>query len=340
VPFSAIAGHRRLLTLISRAIAQDTLPPSLLLVGPAGVGKKRTAVAMAQAMNCRAPVSLLGTTPLEREACGECSACTRIGRGVHPDVILIEPGDSGSIKIEQIRSAIEASAYRPFEGRRRVVVIDEADAMMPSAQNALLKTLEEPPSASSFLLVSSMPDSLLDTVRSRCQRLRFAPLSPAEIADVLVRDHGYGDADARAAAADAGGSVGRALAAESIDLTDARDAAQRLLEQAARAADPVRRLDAARELTGKKGTPASEREQLAACLRLVASFLRDIGLIAVDGDRRALANADLEAPLSALARSFDAARSQRAFSAVDQALAALERNASPKIVADWLVLQL
>jgi DNA polymerase III subunit delta' len=211
---------------------------------------------------------------------------------------------------------------------------------MPLAQNALLKTLEEPPSASAFLLVSSMPDSLLDTVRSRCPRLRFAPLSPTEIAEVLVRDHGYGDADARAAAADAGGSVGRALAAESIDLTEARDSARRLLEQAARAADPVRRLDAARELTGKKGTPAGEREQLAACLRIVASFLRDIGLLAVEGDRRVLANADLEGPLSSLARSFDAARSQRAFSAVDQALLALERNASPKIVADWLVLQL
>jgi DNA polymerase III subunit delta' len=340
VPFGSLVGHRRLLELVSRAIALDTLPPSLLLAGPAGVGKRRTAVAMAQAVNCLSPNSSFGTIRLEREACGACAACTRIARGVHPDVIVLEPGDSGSIKVEAVRDVIAAAAYRPFEGRRRVVIIDEADALVPPAQNALLKTLEEPPSASSFLLVSSMADSLLPTVRSRCPRLRFGRLSPAEVAQVLIRDHDYTDAEAHAAAADADGSVGQALSAASMDLTDARESAQRLLEQAARNTDPVRRLDAARELTGKKGTPAGEREQLAACLRVVGSFLRDMGLLAVNGDRRVLANADLEAPLTALSRSFDAARSQRAYVAVDQALAALERNASPKIVADWLVLQL
>src|SRR6185436_2420412 len=113
---------------------------------------------------------------------------------------------------------IDRAGYRPFEGRRRVVIVDEADAMVAQAQNALLKTLEEPPSASIFLLVSSMPDALLPTVRSRCPKLRFGTLSPTEVAQVLVRDHGYAEADARAAAVDAAGSVGRALSAESADL--------------------------------------------------------------------------------------------------------------------------
>ena len=82
----------------------------------------------------------------------------------------------GSIKIEQVRDVIDRADYRPFEGRRRVVIIDEADALMDAAQNALLKTLEEPPSASMFVLVSSIPDALLPTVRSRCSRLRFAAI--------------------------------------------------------------------------------------------------------------------------------------------------------------------
>ena len=336
MPFHSIIGHRRLVSLLSRAVARDTLPPSLLLAGPAGVGKRRTAFAVAEAVNCLAPA--MGA--LEHDACGECASCKRIARGVHPDVIVIEPGDTGSIKIEQVRDVIDRAGYRPFEGRRRVVIVDEADALMPAAQNALLKTLEEPPSASIFILVSSIPDALLATVRSRCPRLRFGPLAASEVADALIRDHGYPEADARAAAVDADGSIGRALAAESADLAEARDSAQRLLEQAARVIDPSRRLEGVKDLTGKKSTPAGEREQLAACLRAMASLLRDISILATQADTGALANTDLQPQLARLAGPFDTERSMRAYGAVDQALGALQRNASPKIVADWLVLQL
>jgi DNA polymerase-3 subunit delta' len=337
VSFSSIIGHRRVVSLLSRAVARDTLPPALLLAGSAGIGKRRIALAVAAAVNCLQPRQM---AELERDACDECASCRRIARGVHPDVILIEPGDTGTIKIEQVRDVIDRAGYRPFEGRRRVVVIDEADAMMPAAQNALLKTLEEPPSASIFLLVSSLPDALLPTVRSRCPRLRLATLLPAEVADVLVRDHEYAAADARAAAADADGSVGRALASEAADSTEARAAAQRILEQAARTSDPSRLMDAVKDVVGKKGSSAGEREQLAACLRATSSLLRDLGLLAVDADITTLANVDLHAQLKALSRSYDGDRATRAYSAVDQALAALERNASPKVVVDWVVLQI
>jgi DNA polymerase-3 subunit delta' len=348
VPLHTVIGHRRLLALLSRAIARDTLPPALLFAGPAGVGKRRTAVALAKALNCLQPRCLPeglsgvphATAELERDACGECAACRRIARGVHPDVIVIEPGDSGTIKIEQVRDVIDRAGYRPFEGRRRVVLIDEADALVPQAQNALLKTLEEPPSASLFLLVSSMPDSLLPTVQSRCPRLRFGALSANEVAHALMRDHEYGETDARAAAADADGSIGRALAAQSVDLIEARDAARHLLDHAARISDPARRLDAARELTAGPSRGVSERDQMAACLRAMASLLRDLGILATRADRAVLANADLTLQLEPLARVYTGERSMRAYTAVDEALGALERNASPKVVADWLVLQL
>jgi DNA polymerase III subunit delta' len=335
--FSSVFGHRRLLSLLSRAIARGTLPPALLLAGPSGVGKRRVALAIARAVNCLEPSA---TSEFERDACGKCAACRRIERGVHPDVIVIEPGDTGSIKIDSIRDVVDRAGYRPFEGRRRVVIIDEADALVPAAQNALLKTLEEMPSASVFVLVSSIPDALLPTVRSRCPRLRFGPLSAAEVAQALVRDHRYSDSDARAAAADADGSVGRALSADSADLTEARDDARRLLEQTARTDDPARRLEAVKDLSGTKGTSASDRDQMAACLRALASLLRDLGIIATHADRGTLANGDLESYLEKLTGTFDPKRSLRAYAAVDEALAALERNASPKVVADWLVLQL
>jgi len=337
MPFSTIIGHRRIVALLTRAIAHDRLPPSLLLAGPAGIGKHCAAMAVAEAVNCLQPRQ---TPELECDACGECTSCRRIARGVHPDVILIEPGDTGSIKIEQVRDVIDRAGYRPFEGRRRVVVIDEADAMAGPAQNALLKTLEEPPSASVFILVSSMPDALLPTVLSRCPKLRFGPLSAAEVANALVRDHEYGESDARAAAVDAGGSIGRALEAEAANLAEARDAAQRILEQVARTSDPSRLIESVQNIVSKKGSSGSERDQLAACLRVTASMLRDLGLLAEHADTAVLANSDLQPSLQALSRSYDADRSTRAYSAVDHALAALERNASPKVVVDWLVLQL
>jgi DNA polymerase-3 subunit delta' len=337
VPFRTIVGHRRLLSLLSGAVARDTLPPALLLAGPAGIGKRRSAVALAETVNCLKPET---TGEFARDSCGECPACRRIQRGVHPDVILIEPGDMGSIKIEQVRDVIDRAEFRPFEGRRRVVIINDADGLMPAAQNALLKTLEEPPSASIFLLVSSIPDALLPTVRSRCPKLRFAPLSASEVVDVLTRDHQYGEQDARAVAVDAEGSVGRALEAESADLVDAREGARHLLDHTSRGSDPARRLNAARDVTSKKGTSVGERDQLAACLRALASLLRDVSILAAGGDRRLIGNTDLESQLTAFAKSFDSGRSAKAYAAVDEALAALERNASPKIVADWLVLQL
>ena len=337
MPFRDVVGHARLVSLLSRAVARDTLPPSLILAGPAGVGKRRVAAAVAAALNCLDP----RTGDLERDACGTCASCRRIERGVHPDVVTIEPGDSGSIKIEPIREVIDRAGFRPFEGRRRVVIIDEADAMVPQAQNALLKTLEEPPSASVFLLVSSMPDVLLPTVRSRCPLLRFAALPVADVATVLARDHKFAAADARAAADAADGSVGGALAASSTDVVEARQTAARLLGQVARGADPSRRIDAAKMLTpAKPSPPGVEREQLAVCLRAMSSLLRDLSIIGSGIDTGALANADLADDLDTLARSYDARRSVRAYSAVDQALAALERNASPKVVADWLALEL
>jgi DNA polymerase-3 subunit delta' len=354
VPFRTIAGHSRLLSLLARAIARDSMPPAVLMAGPAGVGKRLTAVAVAQAINCLQPVVAPGPLRMEsaaprdpahagefeRDACGECASCRRIARGTHPDVVTVEPGESGSIKIEQLRDVIDRSQFRPFEGRRRVVIIDEADAAAGPAQSALLKTLEEPPSASVFILVSSIPDALLPTVLSRCPRLRFGPLTPGDVARVLMRDHGYSEHDARAAAADADGSVGRALQSRSDDLIEAREDAQRILQASARDTDPVKRINVARDLMEGKRTLAEERIRLAVRLRSLGSLLRDVGIIASRADRAMLANADLEGRLETLSSSFDADRSQRAYAAVDRALAALDRNASPKVVADWLLLEL
>jgi len=315
MPFRDITGHRRIVALLARSIARDSLPPSLIFSGPAGVGKRTTAIALAQALNCLKPSvrpSGLspqpigpGPEPLEIDACGTCAACTRIARGVHPDVLIVEPGDSGSIKIEQVRDAVDRSAYRPFEGRRRIVIIDEADALVAAAQNALLKTLEEPPSLSIFVLITARPDVLLTTVRSRCIRLWFAE-----------------------------GAV------EQTDV-EAREAAVRVLTYVASNPEPRRKIEAAKELLANTGSGgASDRSQLALHLRAMASLLRDVELLGVRANVADLANSDLKPALERLAPTFHGPRGIHAYTAVDEALAALDRNAGVKTVADWLVLEL
>jgi DNA polymerase-3 subunit delta' len=335
MPFRHLAGHRVLLDLVARAAARGSLPPSLIFAGPDGVGKRLAALSLAQLFNCTS-VSGEADGELAPDACGNCSACRRIARGVHADVLVVEPGDTGSIKVDQVRAAIERTAYRPFEGRRRVVIVDDADAMEAPPQNALLKTLEEPPAASTFVLVTSRPDVLLPTVRSRCQRIRFGPISPAEMAPVLMRDHGFEEREAHAAATAAEGSIGRALEGDSEAYVGARDAAEAMLKMAAQAATPAQRLAAARALGGDK----VDRDELGRRLRLVASMLRDIGVLVSHADERSLANGDLKPVLVRLLPAFDADRALDAFAAVDRALQALDRNASPKIVADWVAFQL
>ena len=327
MPFRDIAGHRHLFELVAGAAARASLPPSLIFAGPEGVGKRMAAVALAQFLNCLQPV--------DGDACGTCASCGRIARGIHSDVLIIEPGDTGAIKVDQVRDAIERTGYRPFEGRRRVVVIDEADAMLGEAQNALLKTLEEPPASSMFVLVTARPDMLLATVRSRCQQLRFGRLGAEEIADVLASAHGYSPAEARAAASVADGSIGQALAGAAAEFVEAREAAAELLQRVAGSGDPRRRLDGAKVLAG-----AGDRDELRRRLRALASMLRDLSVIGARAGDHHLANADKAADLRRLSGSFDPGRITTAFAAVDRAIEAVDRNASPKIVADWLAFQL
>jgi DNA polymerase-3 subunit delta' len=326
VPFRDIKGHRQVLGLLSSAVERRAVPQSLLFSGPDGVGKRLVAVALAQAVNCTEP----------GRPCGKCNSCRKIARGVHPDVLLIEPGDTGSIKVEEVRDAIGRSAYRPFEGQRRVTIIDDADALVPNAQDALLKTLEEPPSGSMFVLVTSRPDALLPTIASRCYRLRFGRLAEADVAAILRAHHGWSEPEALAVAALADGSVGAALEVRTEEAADARESAVELLRGVAPAkVRPVDRLEQAKALAG-----GAERDELARRLRAAASMLRDIRVLAAQASPQLLANADLRDELAALVGSYNAERGLEAFSAVDAALEALGRNVGPKVVADWIALEL
>jgi DNA polymerase-3 subunit delta' len=326
MPFRDIVGHRHLTSLLARAVSRGTVPPTLLLAGPAGVGKWRVARAVAEALNCLAPV--------EGDACGTCRACDRIGRDMHVDVLRLVADDTGKIKVDEVREVLLRCDYRPFEGQRRVVLIRDADALVEQAQNALLKSLEEPPPATVFVMTSAAPDALLRTVRSRTMRLTFGRLPVDDIVRILVRDHAMAEGDARRVAMLADGSLGAALALGSSALAGMRDAATLLL-RAASAADLGARLAIAKAVVGEK-KPERTRQEMQALLHMASSIVRDVSLLHAGADRRLLANGDMGDTLDRLARALAPAAARQAFATLDRGLTALERNAGPKLVTEWI----
>jgi DNA polymerase-3 subunit delta' len=337
VRFADILGHGRVVQLLSRAVARGSVPPTLLFVGPAGIGKWRAARALAAATNCLTPITTADPIP-SADACGACRSCDRIGRGVHVDVLALEPDDKAAIKVDAVREVIGRIGFRPFEGRHRFVLIREADALVASAQNALLKSLEEPPPATSFVLTTSVPGALLGTVRSRCMRLSFGRLTVADVAAVLAAE-GLDDVDARAAAALADGSVEQALSLGVADLAVIRETALLLLQQTARRGSAAAALQAA-ALVAAPGRKERPRGDIRLILRATAALLRDIEALNSGADARVLANQSDAAALARLQPAFTGDRARDAFQAVDRALYALQRNAGAKVVADWLALQI
>jgi DNA polymerase-3 subunit delta' len=170
VRLTELRGQDRAIARLRAAIAADRVHHAYLFTGPAGSGKRTTALALASALNCE-------TAP--GEGCETCDPCLKIAAGIHPDVVVLErEGAAQIVPIESIRNNVIARVgLPPHEARVRVFVIEEAStiALQPAAANSLLKTLEEPPARTMFVLGTVAPDQLLPTIRSRCQRITFAP---------------------------------------------------------------------------------------------------------------------------------------------------------------------
>lgn len=171
----ALIGHRDRMEPLLTAHEKGRLASALLFAGPAGVGKKFAARGLAQVLVCE--------RGNPRAACGECGPCVRIEKGQSEDLLEIAP-EGSQIKVEQIRDVIKFISLQKL-GRARVVIIDEAHLMGPQAANALLKSLEEPPPGTYFILVTASAGAMLATIRSRTQLVRFSPLEKEELAKIL-----------------------------------------------------------------------------------------------------------------------------------------------------------
>ena len=331
---SAIEGQDGALRVLQLALAGDRLGQAYLFVGPSGVGKQLTALSLARAALCEQPPQSAGRP----DACERCESCRRIREGVHPDVRVFAPRDEGkrNLQVEYVRSEIlPYTKFAPFEAKRAFVIFPEADVSFPvehpEAANALLKTLEEPRSHVHFVLTSERPERLLSTIRSRCQRLRFARLPAASIERILAAG-GVDEATRKTAAGLAGGRADRALV-----LADSERAKQ-LLDTALRI-DALIHARGAGELLDVADGLAKATDR-ALVLETLRTFYRDVALHGLGMPAGALAFAHEQARIAQTAERVSpaaAAERVRALSELDEQLG---RNANPELALDGLLFAL
>lgn len=303
--FEALIGNQPVKLFISKLLQNGRFPNAMLFAGPEGVGKKAFALETAKAFVCAAG------------GCAECAACRRSSRlnfpnpekrdefkevifTDHPDVGMILPYNR-NILVDAVRGLEAQAHFRPYEARARVFIIENADKMNDAASNALLKTLEEPAPTSYLILVSSRPDSLLQTIRSRCQMIRFAPVVAREIEEHLTRTGQFTTDDAALAARLSGGSVAKALATDIEKMRAAREAMLGVIENA------VHKRVAAVLETSERMNDAKNKDDFEDNLAILESVIRDVWLLNNGTASDLLTNADLVGRLQELSSHADSA---------------------------------
>ncbi len=296
--FARLIGNERNKQILQRLLGNGRVSATLIFAGPDGVGKRQFALTFAKAANCQKAVGNSFAT----DSCDVCLTCRRIDEGTYGDVTTIQP-DGQFIKIAQTRALAEEVYYRPREGRQRFFIIDEAERLRDEAANSLLKTLEEPPPTSTLILLTSRPNSLLQTIRSRSQRLNFVPLTTAEMESFLTENYPRPAADTALLARVTEGRIGQATAFDLSVYRQERRTLIELLELLASGKDRVRLLKAA-EYIGKK-----ERDEFEKELDLMMSLLRDVFLLASGSSQNEIVNVDVADKLEQLAGKIGLARS-------------------------------
>lgn len=321
--FADILGQEAAVDTLRRALESGKVHHAYRFEGPDGVGKEKAAFALAQCLQCSQPDGVL--------ACGACSACRRVVTlseeppqvPKHPDVVLLERGlypaavlgtdsaETNSINLPQIRKLVLSRiGYPPHEGRALVIIVRGADELNGNAANALLKTLEEPPEKTHFILLTSRPHRLLDTIRSRTLAVRFAPLADDVLASILDRHNA-----SREVIALAGGSASLALALADEQGLAAKQAFVAAMSQGIEAPDLAQALS---HLDVKGNDRIELRDQLGWYAQCVAMATR--GLVATDPNQ--------------------AERDARRYSLVLSTMTELERNANPQLAMEALMTRL
>lgn len=320
--FDQFIGHRRQVEILRQALASGRLHHAYLFVGPEGIGKRTLAIALAQAVHC---------TDSAADFCGSCVNCTRIADGNHPDVRVIEPlAGKKEISIQQVREFERELNYRSFTGKRKIIIVDPATLMNLASQNALLKTLEEPPQESLIILIAASAGGLLPTLRSRCLRISFAPLTRSEVTQFLRTKQGMTGEEVEFLAAMSMGSIGTAIGLDQEAFVEKRRIWVGIVG-ALKAGDYQAAMAAAEALAGN-------REDALKFLAWAQSWYRDLLVYGVTGEGRELVNLDMCEQIAHQSAPAQSEQRIAALSASGRAAAAIQRNLNRRMVLEKYLL--
>ncbi|MBI1766409.1 MAG: DNA polymerase III subunit delta' [Acidobacteria bacterium] len=329
--FAKLIGNERNKAVLQRLLLGGRIGATLIFAGPDGIGKRQFALAMAKALNCHQPV--IDAAQGRYDSCDTCPVCQRINAGVYGDVTTIKP-DGQFIKIVQTRQIAHEVQYRPREGKQRFFLIDDADRLRDEAANSLLKTLEEPPPTSTLILLTAKPHALLQTIRSRAQRINFAPLTTAEMEEYLTANFRRPKPDTLLLARLTEGRIGQATAFDLGVYRQERNVLINLLELLATGENRFRLMKAA-EYLGKK-----EREEFERELDLLNRLLRDLFLLAAGSARDTIVNIDVADKLEPLAAATGIPKLTNWAEQFNELRARLRFNVNRQLATEALLLNL
>ena len=318
--FSEIIGHSRQIATLRHALAKGRLHHAYLFAGPEGVGKRTLALALAKAIHCAEGGA---------DFCSRCANCARIQDGNHPDLRIMEPqAGKKEISIQQIRDIEKQLNYRSFSGGKKIIILDPATLMNLPAQNALLKTLEEPPQDSLLILIAASTGGLLPTLRSRCLRVSFGPLEREHVSSYLVSRKGIKQEDAELLAAMAMGSLGNASKIEGAEFRKRRQTWIEIVSSL-KAGDYRTAMVSAEAI-------ANNKDETAKFLEWSESWYRDLLVHAVTQESRELINIDMLARIQQESAAGKLEYILSLMAQVTEAVAAIQRNLNRRMVMEHL----
>ena len=330
--FSAICNQEKAVQRLAGFIQSGNIPHALLFAGLDGIGKKKTALAFSMALNCHAVAgqSPMGSKPIE--PCGTCRPCKKIAAGHHPDVFIVEP-DQSRIRIAAIRDIGHALAVKPYEALTRVVIIDQAQAMNPQAGNSLLKLLEEPPAETILILIAVNTYSLLPTIVSRCQQIRFRPIPLQTLAEYFAQK-GIPSEKAEILSTLANGSFAKAESLADTDWLERREWIVRVIERLGAEGQSDRR--AALSMAFSEML-AKDKETVFETLELMTSWFRDVAV--VKGGADTIINQDLLPRIRKAAQSCDTHTMLSNIGLLETARKKIEGSANIRLTMDTMLMK-
>lgn len=317
MPLRDVRGQEKAIEILNSGIRQSRVVHAYLFLGPKGVGKAKTALEFAKLLNCQKTGD---------DACGSCSSCIKIEKSTHPDIFFISK-DKGTtqISIEKIRQLQSRLYLKPFEARYKVAIIIEADDMSEEASNCCLKILEEPPADCVFILTTSREKSLPETIISRCQVVRFRPLTRGEVNDILTRDFSLEEKEARFLSAISDANIERALAFKEEDAIAWKN---NIIDEFKGYGYPL--------IQDKQVILNAERETRLEAMDILLGFYRDILVYKFTKDANLIINIDRLDSIAELAEKMDAEQIRTYIKDIEKTKTLLQSNVNPKLAIGTL----